>query len=447
VQPIFNGSEITIYLESWQRRRDGSKRLLAWSCRTIRDQAGTVTGALSSARDITEQRQVEADLRDSEARLRTAVEEAPFPIILHAEDGDVLQINRAWSEITGYEHADMPTVAAWTEHAFGERKDIVRADIDRLYALDRRQSAGEYVITCKDGSQRVWDFASAPLRQLADGRHLVMSMATDVTDRKKAERELEMLNAELEQRVQTRTAQLQASNQELEAFAYSVSHDLRGPLRAIDGFSRILQEEYSGVLGDEGNRLLNVVRSGTKQMDNLISDLLALSRVTRTGMSMARIDMGQLVSSVYDDLVSHETGNPSTLTLQELPDATGDFTLLRQVWTNLLANALKFTRPRVERKIEVGGYAGKGEIVYSVKDNGVGFNPAYVHKLFGVFQRLHKAEEFEGTGVGLAIVQRIVQRHGGRVWAEGDVDHGATFYFALPASSSEQKEESEDGQS
>ena len=227
---------------------------------------------------------------------------------------------------------------------------------------------------------------------------------------------------------------MQAANKELEAFAYSVSHDLRSPLRAVDGFSRILLEEYADKLDAEGKRLLNVVRTNTQRMDQLITDLLTLSRITRGEMQFSRIDMTALAQSVYHEIASQKAQATFAFSVAPLPDALGDPVLLRQVWSNLISNAVKYTMPKDERRIEIrGAYrAEDGMNVYFVKDNGVGFNPDYTHKLFGVFQRLHTTAEFEGNGVGLAIVQRIVHRHGGRVWAEGQVNQGATFYFALP---------------
>jgi light-regulated signal transduction histidine kinase (bacteriophytochrome) len=209
---------------------------------------------------------------------------------------------------------------------------------------------------------------------------------------------------------------------------------LRAPLRAIDGFSRILLEDYADSLDAEGQRLFGVVRSSAQRMDHLITDLLALSRVTRSQLLASRLNMTALVHAVYEDSVLPEVQAQFVLSIAPLPEANGDPALLRQVWSNLLSNAIKYTLPQPVRRIEVGGYRQGDEHIYFVKDTGVGFNPAYAHKLFGVFQRLHRAEEFEGTGVGLAIVQRIVQRHGGRVWGEGEVDRGATFYFSLPYS-------------
>jgi signal transduction histidine kinase len=238
-------------------------------------------------------------------------------------------------------------------------------------------------------------------------------------------------NAELERRVSERTAQLEATNKELEGFSYSVSHDLRAPLRAIEGFSGILVEDYGERLGDEGRRQLHVVIQNCRRMTQLIDDLLGFSRLGRQPLTRTRIDMAALAQEALREL---QTGSSADgVTIGALPAVAGDRTLLRQVWINLLANAIKFTARKGSPRIVVGGDIKNGESVYYVKDNGAGFDMAYHEKLFGVFQRLHSDEEYPGTGVGLAIVHRIITRHGGRVWAEGKVGEGATFYFAFPA--------------
>jgi len=226
--------------------------------------------------------------------------------------------------------------------------------------------------------------------------------------------------------------ELEAANKELEAFTYSVSHDLRAPLRAIEGFSQILMEDHLPKLDEECQRLLRVVRDNTRQMGQLIDDLLAFSRISRYPLTADTLDMAELARSVASELVPVDASAAPQVQVYPLPEARADASLMRQVWVNLLSNAFKFSRGKDPRVIEVGSRVADGETVYHVKDNGVGFDMRYAHKLFGVFQRLHKASEFEGTGVGLAIVRRIVTRHGGRVWAEGTVGRGATFYFALP---------------
>jgi signal transduction histidine kinase len=227
------------------------------------------------------------------------------------------------------------------------------------------------------------------------------------------------------------TADLQHANQEMEAFSYSVSHDLRAPLRAIEGFSRILVEEYGPVFDDEGNRLLGVIRRNAVTMAQLIDDLLAFSRLSRQPLARADVDMRELAARTFADVAAGADGRKLDFVLDDVPAANGDVALLRQVLTNLLSNAVKFTKPREQARIVFGSTVQDGETVYFVADNGVGFDMRYASKLFGVFQRLHSANEFSGTGVGLAIVERIVHRHGGRVWAESAPGEGATFFFTL----------------
>ncbi|HEX7192297.1 MAG TPA: ATP-binding protein, partial [Thermoanaerobaculia bacterium] len=224
---------------------------------------------------------------------------------------------------------------------------------------------------------------------------------------------------------------LQHANREMEAFSYSVSHDLRTPLRAIDGFSRILEEEYAGALDDEARRLLGVIRRNTVMMAQLIDDLLAFSRLSRQQISPSTVDMNALARQAFADASRDANGRDIEFVLHDLPPASGDASMLRQVFANLLSNAVKFTGPRAVARIEVGVETAGGETAYYLKDNGVGFDARFAGKLFGVFQRLHASHEFEGTGVGLAIVQRVVQRHGGRVWAESVLGSGSTFHFAL----------------
>lgn len=284
------------------------------------------------------------------------------------------------------------------------------------------------------GTARVFNLRGArltdPLSRLM-GRVIVLQ---DVTERKRADDEIRVLNSDLERRVRERTEKLEIANRELEAFAYSVSHDLRAPLRLIDGFSRILVENDGGNPEPDTRHALEVIHRETSRMGLLIDSLLALSRFSRVALSVQRIDMAAMAAETFHSMMTAEECGRIDFVVEDVPFAMGDPVLLQQVWSNLISNAVKFSSPSGHPAITIRGVDGEGETVYSVTDNGVGFDARYASKLFGVFQRLHIDPRFPGTGVGLAIVHRAVQRHGGRVWATGEVDKGASFHFALPKS-------------
>jgi hypothetical protein len=239
-------------------------------------------------------------------------------------------------------------------------------------------------------------------------------------------------NAELQERERQRSLELAAAYRDLESFSYSVSHDLRAPLRTIDGFAQILGEDFTELLGTEGGRLIHLIRSGSQRMDQLIVGLLEFSRLGRLALSSEPIDMSGLAMACAIEVRAGYTGPDPTIEIAELPRSSGDATLIRQVWCNLIGNALKYSAKRAHPVIKVSGRIEGGEAIYQVEDNGAGFDMRYAERLFGVFQRLHRSEEFAGTGVGLAIVQRIVARHGGRIWAQATPDVGACFQFTLP---------------
>jgi signal transduction histidine kinase len=254
----------------------------------------------------------------------------------------------------------------------------------------------------------------------------------DVDDRRDLEQNLRTLNAELEQRVASRTSQLEEANKELESFSYSVSHDLRAPIRAIGGFCTLLGRDHGPALDAEAQRKVGIIKSEAERMGALIDDLLAFSRLGRKGIQPIELDMAQLVNTVYERLIRDASSRRAELHVGTLPKAFGDRSLFEQVWVNLLSNALKFSSKKDYPRIEVGAISAETEHVYFVRDNGAGFDPKHQGNLFGVFQRLHHGDEYPGTGVGLALVHRIVTRHGGRIWADAKVGEGATFHFTVP---------------
>ncbi|MET4141255.1 signal transduction histidine kinase [Pedobacter sp. UYP1] len=250
---------------------------------------------------------------------------------------------------------------------------------------------------------------------------------------KNAEDDIRKLNDELEQKVIERTEQLESVNKELESFSYSVSHDLRAPIRAINGYTKILKEDYAEAFDADGVKILQSIISNSKKMGELIDDLLAFSKLGRKQVTVSEIDMTGLVNIVREELLFEGDENIPEFEMGILPNAKGDKSLIKQVWINLISNAVKYSRNKAQTNIEIGAYTKDNLIVYYVKDYGAGFDMQYYDKLFGVFQRLHSQEEFEGTGIGLAIVQKIVQRHNGTVWAESKVDEGSCFSFSLLA--------------
>jgi PAS domain S-box-containing protein len=417
------------------RHKDGRINSVLYNASVYRDEKGEVSGVFAAARDITERKRMEDMLRESEERYRTVANFTYDWEYWRSPDGKLLYISPSCERITGYCAEEflakpdlMDAIVHPDDHFLFEQHTF----LVQHSGTEQKVHEVDFRILRRDGEIR-WIAHACQIIRRSDGTSLGRRATNrDITERKQAEEEVRKLNVELEQRVRDRTVQLEATNKELEAFSYSVSHDLRAPLRAIDGFSRLMLEDYAEKLDDEGKRYLGVIRDNTHKMGQLIDDLLTLSRLGRKEINVSNIDMARLAKAVFNETKLDAPERKVKCTIKKLPDACGDQAMIRQVFANLLSNAIKFTKPTDVAIIEIGCSNGENENVYCVKDNGVGFDMQYADKLFGVFQRLHSSEEFEGTGVGLALVQRIIFRHGGRVWAEGKVNGGACFYFTLP---------------
>ena len=461
-------SESVEHYETMRRRKDGVDIHVSLTISPIKDVTGRIVGASKIAQNITQRKLNEEELarrtRELQIQRQTALK-----LALDAEEAQhrAERAERKAQQNLNLLDATRDGVFIFDAHSlrftyvnqgavdqvgYSREELLGMTPVDLKPEFDEAQFR-QMIAPLINGSSRANTFATIHRRKDGvavpveinlqcvageGGDSLFVSVVRDVTDRKQAESQIHKLNAELEERVQQRTAQLNVANKELEAFSYSVSHDLRAPLRAIDGFSRILMEDHAAQMPEEALHYLQLVRNNTKQMGHLVDDLLAFSRLGRQRVKRETVAIGRIVQQCLDELKGTLGGRRVEFTLGELPACKADPALLKQVWFNLLANAVKYSGNRPEARIEIGCRSdgnGFAEQVYFVKDNGVGFDMRYAHKLFGVFQRLHRAEDYEGTGVGLAIVQRIIHRHGGRVWAEAVVDQGATFFFSLPGGS------------
>jgi len=387
------------------------------------DEAGNVAGVFAAARDITERKKAEEQLLAASQYARTLIEASLDPLVTIGPDGKITDVNKATEEVTGISRDGLIS----TDFAdYFTEPEKAREGYQLVFS---RGLVRDYPLAIRHASGRITDVLyNATVYLHAAGRVAgVFAAARDITERKRAEEAVEQLNVDLRHR----TVELEASNREMEAFTYSVSHDLRAPLRSIDGFSQALLDDYRDKLDTDGKDYLQRVRAAAQRMGQLIDDLLRMSRVTRAEMRREPVDMEALVREIAEGLRESHPERKVKFVIASKSMAVGDPNLLRLVLENLLGNAWKFTGNRADGRIEFGIRKQEGKTVYFINDNGVGFDMEYSEKLFVPFQRLHAVTEFPGTGIGLALVKRIIERHGGHVWAESTVGRGAAFYFTL----------------
>jgi PAS domain S-box-containing protein len=373
----------------------------------------------SAIMDITERKQIEEKLHRYEL---LADRHRDVILFIALDDGRILEANDAATRVYGYSYKQLLTltihdIRAADARGMTEEEITIASGQDLIFEIVHRR---------KDGSTFPVE-VSAQGAEIG-GRRILISVIRDITERKRIEGELSEKTTALEDR----TRQMEAANKELDTFSYSIAHDLRAPLRAIDGYSRMILKHQGDKFDASTKRQFDLVRNNVKKMGQLIDDILALSRMGRQALSMSRLNMDNLTRDVWAELKALNPDKGIDLKINYLPSVVGDRSLIKQVLVNILSNAIKFTRVRDVPLIEVGSYIADAENVFYIRDNGVGFDIQYSDKLFGVFQRLHSADDYEGTGIGLSIVQHIMHRHNGRVWAESKVDEGSTFFFTFP---------------
>jgi PAS domain S-box-containing protein len=421
--------------EAVQRSLTGGEKHVALQLSVAPGYEDSLGKVMVSLLDITDRKLAEEKLRTSEERLRMTLEATQIGIWDWDVANDRYYASPTYYTMLGYEPKEGPADRSeWAQRLHPDDKKIVLGKVESVLSRTSEEYSYEARFRHADGPYKwQWAFGYGAGYDQNGKITRMLGLRIDIDKRKRMEEELSAYREHLEELVRERTAEMEAANKELEAFAYSVSHDLRAPLRHIDSFLELLEKKAAAVLDEQSRHYMDTISDAANKMGLLIDDLLSFSRMGRQAMSFQQVELGSLVRDIIRELEPDADGRGIDWCIGELPLVSGDVSMLRMVLTNLIGNALKFTRPRQEAHIEIGSQSGRpGEIVIFVRDNGVGFDMTYVDRLFGVFQRLHHADEFEGTGIGLASVRRIITRHGGRTWAEGELDRGAAFYFSLP---------------
>lgn len=409
------------------RRRDGSGFWAHLSGKAF-DRADPAQGSIWIFTDESERKEAIDAVLEAQAYSDAIINSLPGIFYLFGQDGRMLRWNANLERELGHRRRDIARATPY-ELIAPEARDATRKLFETAVATGRT-TAGESMLRSRDG-QRIPYFLTANSVEI-QGQGMIVGVGIDLTARKAAEEQVRHLAEQLEQRVKDRTAALTAANRELESFSYSVSHDLSAPLRGIDGFARILEEEYAGLFDADGRHYLQRIRAATKRMQGIIDDMLSLSRISRNELVVSTFDLAPMAAKVFEDLRARYPERQVDVVIAPGLQVSGDANLVQLALENLLRNAWKFTSHHPTARIELGRLLGQEEKVFFVRDDGAGFDMRYAGKLFREFQRMHPADKFEGTGIGLAIVSRVIRRHEGRVWAEAAVEQGATFFFTLP---------------